>query len=171
MTRKRKRHSPNALLGLLYPLAQIFQHLHQLPLPALRLRPQLTHVLPPRHLRETHQDALDPRPRRHQPKPHPAVVHQVELNIPPAADELPPPLVLRARGPVAALEDREVRRHERVTRRFDEREDLVRGLWAGGVGGEPLVGLAREIVEKDPADTARLAAVRDVEILAALPAP
>ena len=160
MTRKQKQNSPNALLRLLCPLAQIFKHLRQLSLPALRLRPKLAHVLPPRRLRQTHQDALDLHPRRHQPELRPAIIHQVELDILPAANELPPALVLRARGLVVALEDREVRRHKRVTRRFDERENLVQGLRARRVRDEPLVRFAGEVVDKDPADAARPGSTR-----------
>lgn len=46
---------------LLCPLARGFQHLHRLPLPALRVRPQPAHVLPSHSVQEAHQHALDPR--------------------------------------------------------------------------------------------------------------
>ena len=58
--------------------------------------------------------------------------------------------MLRARRVVAALEDREVRRHDRVARHLDEREDLLRTLRVRSLLTETLVRLARAVVKEEP---------------------
>ena len=100
----------------LHPFAGIFQHFHQLALPALRLRPQLAHILPPRRLRQTHQDALNPRSRCRESELGATVVHEIELDVSPPAYELPAPLRRRIRRANSTLEDRDIRWDKRVAR-------------------------------------------------------
>lgn len=75
--------------------------------------------------------------------------------------------MLSARKPRAALEDRDVRRHERVADSLEERENLLLGPGTLRVRVEPLVWLVREVVEEDAADAACLATVGDEEVLVA----
>ena len=124
------------------------------------------HSCTPSHrVQEARQDALDPRIRCHQPELCPAIVHQVELDIPipgpHTRDELPPPVALRARRIVAAPEDREARRHERVARGLGERDDLLRTLRARSLLTETLVRFAGAVVKEESRQPTRLAAVPD----------
>src|SRR5882724_11543195 len=112
--------------AMLHPVSRTLQNGDQLPLPRALFLAQVRAVLPPRRLGKTHEDALDARAGGHQPKLGPAVIHEVELDVAAAAEELPAPLALLALreglldAPArdhAALEDGEVRWDEGVTAR------------------------------------------------------
>src|SRR5207244_2520925 len=98
--------------------------------------------------RQRHQDALDPAAGL-QPEERAAVVQQVELDVPAAAEQLEPPLPLRVRQRLAAADDRQVRVQERLAGVADK--------------GERLFEIALDVIEEDAADAARLVAVRQKE--------
>lgn len=78
------------------------------------------HIHPPRRQRQTHQYTLDPRPRRLQPKRRPAIMHKIELDIPPPPHLLPLLLRLRVRHVLTPLDQRHVARQERAETILDE---------------------------------------------------
>ncbi len=83
-------------------------------------------------------------------------MHEVELDIPPPPQLLPLLLLLREGHILPALDERHIRRQKRQQTVLDEGEEVLAVLFR-------LV----EVVEEDPPDAARLAAVLDAEILIA----
>lgn len=114
------------------------------------------HVHPPRRQRQTHQYTLDPRPRRLQPKRRPAIMHKVELDIPPPPQLLPLLFRLRVRHVLAPLDQRHVARQERTQTILDKREELLLVFF-----------FDVQVVEEYAAHAARFVAVRDVEVFVA----
>mmetsp|Transcript_1038 Transcript_1038/g.3831 ORF Transcript_1038/g.3831 Transcript_1038/m.3831 type:complete len:367 (-) Transcript_1038:175-1275(-) len=108
-------------------------------------------VLPARRLGERHEDGFDAAAGL-QPEDGTAVVHQVELDVPAAAHQLPLLLLLRVLGVLALLHDWDVRGDD--------------GVGAGLGKGKVFVGcFVVLVVEEDAAEAARLAAVRDLEVV------
>src|SRR5581483_10410972 len=109
-------------------------------------------VLPAGERRQRHQDRLGA-PVGLEAERGAAVVEQVELDVAAAAQELELPLAIAVRVGAAAARDRQVRVEERLARVAHEREVAL--------------GIAHELIEEQPAHAARLAAVREVEVLVA----
>jgi hypothetical protein len=137
------------------PVRRRLEHLHQLFLARPRPgRAHIRHVLPPCRLRQTtdrarsahvhrkkagdenapHQDTLDPRAGGKQAKLGAPIVDQVELDIPPAAHELPAAFFLRKRHVDPAVHDGDVRVEEGRGHALDEAEDVIRGRLGRGGG-------------------------------------
>mmetsp|Transcript_46568 Transcript_46568/g.98827 ORF Transcript_46568/g.98827 Transcript_46568/m.98827 type:complete len:462 (+) Transcript_46568:138-1523(+) len=131
-----------------YPLARVLERVHYVRLGTPRLG--MVVVLPPRRLREAHQYALDP-PSRLEPEHGPAIVHEVELDVPSPPHLLPLLLPLREGIVLVGLDDGPVGRHDGV-------DGVLREL-------EELLGIAIvEVVEEDAPEASRLVAVADDEV-------
>src|SRR5438552_11354572 len=121
--------------------------------PARKARPGMASLWPGRLRGQGHQDRLDIAAGL-EAKAGAAVVKEIELDIAAAADQLVLPL-RRGPRPVHALaHDRREHREKRVADRPDKREIAL-----------PIAAV--EIIEKDAAGAARLAAMRQIEILVA----
>mmetsp|Transcript_1261 Transcript_1261/g.3862 ORF Transcript_1261/g.3862 Transcript_1261/m.3862 type:complete len:325 (+) Transcript_1261:225-1199(+) len=108
-------------------------------------------VLPPRCLRQRHEDRLNA-PARLEAKDGAAIVDEVELDVPAAPHELPLLLLLREGVILVLGHQRKVGGHHRVEALLREGKDGLR------------VAVVL-VVEEDAAEAARLAAVLDREVL------
>src|SRR5712692_10349281 len=87
-----------------HPCSRVFQHLEQLPFVAVRIGAKIAAILPPRELRQAHQDTLNTRIRCIEAKLGAAVMYEIELDIAAAAEELPAALRIRAGRVCATLQ-------------------------------------------------------------------
>src|SRR5690606_15906383 len=108
-------------------------------------------------------------PARLEAEQRAAVVDEVELDVAAAPQPLPGELALAARCAAAPGDERQVRLGDRAEAARGERQVGLPERAAGNSGRARRRGLARrrELVEEDAADAARLAAVREVEVLVA----
>ena len=134
---------------LLGPLARVLEGVHDLGLGRSLLH--LVVVLPARGLGERHEDALDA-PTRFEAEDGAAVVDQVELDVPAAAHLLPLPLRRREVIVLVLGHGGQVGGDHVVEALLGESEDLI---------GRAVV----EVIEKDAAQPARLATVRDLDVV------
>ena len=104
----------------LYPALWVLNDLHESPFFRVLIRTQVAHVLPPRRLRKTHEDALDTRAGRHETELCAAVVDEVEFNVASATHELPATLVWCTGRILAPGNDGDVLRDKRVSTGLDE---------------------------------------------------
>src|SRR5262249_43548090 len=118
-----------------------------------RARFGLPFVAPLHDRRQRHEDRLRAAARL-QPEERAAVPYEVELDVAPAAVRLEVALALAVFAIAALLDDRNVRRKERVAHGAHHREALRE------------IQLA-EVVEERAADAARLVAVLEEEIFVA----
>mmetsp|Transcript_19535 Transcript_19535/g.57892 ORF Transcript_19535/g.57892 Transcript_19535/m.57892 type:complete len:438 (+) Transcript_19535:431-1744(+) len=132
-----------------HPGLGVLARVEQIPLRCALL--WLVVIQPRRILGQRHEDGLDA-PARLEPKRRAAVVHQVELDVAPAAQQLPLLLLLRERIVLVLPHDRAVGLHHVV--------DAVLGEGQDGVGI-----LVVEVIEEDAAEAAALAAVADEEVV------
>src|SRR5262249_56562523 len=112
-------------------------------------------VAPAHDRRQRHEDRLGAAVGL-EAEDRPAIVDEVELDVPAAAPQLELALGLAPRLAAPSFDDGEIGRKERIARVAHERERL-------------LDVVAPQVVEEDPADAARLAPVRQVAILVAPP--
>ncbi len=107
-------------------------------------------ILPPTSQRQAHKYALDPPPSL-EPENRPAIVHEVELNVPTAADLLPLLLLLGEGVVLVLLDDGAVS--------VDDASQGFLGALEDGVGVAVV-----QVVEEDSAQPASLVAVGDHEV-------
>lgn len=156
-------------VGQLDPVTRIFQNLHELffacsgPFPA-----QGGHVFPSRRFRQRHQDTLYPRAGGVQPKLGTSIIDQVELDIPPSPELLPPLLLGRPAVVHVLVDDGHVGGEEGGGSGFYKFENLFSAWSLGAVRRGMDGGRGGEIVKEDAAETSALAAVGDGEIPVAL---
>eukprot|EP00754_Rhynchopus_humris_P034188 Rhum_TRINITY_DN15532_c0_g1::Rhum_TRINITY_DN15532_c0_g1_i1::g.161132::m.161132 len=108
------------LLLHLEPILRSSQDLNETP---LRVVLRLDHVAPLDKRRQRHEDALSAALDL-QTEQGSAVVHQVELDVPPPPQKLPRPLLLRLLRVHATLDDCDVRRQERRALVLRKREQF-----------------------------------------------
>src|SRR6266581_3261664 len=110
-------------------------------------------VAPFRGRRQGHQDRLDP-PARLQAEQRAAIVDEIELDVAAAAIGLKIPLALAVRHPAAALGNGDVGGQKMIADAAQERKAAVESALV-------------QIVEKNPADAARLVPMPQLEIFVA----
>lgn len=79
-------------------------------------------ILPPRRKRETHQNTLDSRTRRIEPKGRSSIMHEIEFHISPSSQLLPLSLFLRIRHVLSLLYNRQIGRQESIQTGLTEGE-------------------------------------------------
>lgn len=139
------------------PFLRVSNSFHQFSFRGVLLRPDLRLVLPASHQRQAHENALNACTRCAQTELRPSVIHQVELDIPPSPQGLPPLVMLRKRHADPPTYNGLVRLRKRFSAVPHKVEQLVlRDRCARS-----------EVIEEDAANAAGLLSVGDVEVFVA----